>query len=108
MVAIAVACPAVDHDDCLRGNGLKLHVDAASSDTDHPAGQRVLAACRLQVTGDLCVVMGTSDQRAVSRSAEALHGVVTVLIALDVMFVWAGCHWVARRRRSRSAVADRL
>lgn len=75
MVAITVACPAVDDDDCLRGNGLELHVDAASSDTDHPAGQRVLAACRLQVAGDLSVATGTSDRRAIPRSAEILHGV---------------------------------
>jgi hypothetical protein len=29
----------MDHDDCLRGDGLELRADAAGSDADYPAGQ---------------------------------------------------------------------
>ncbi len=39
MVPRPVACAVMDHDNCLRGDGLELRADATGSDTDYAARQ---------------------------------------------------------------------
>ena len=68
MVPSAVACAAVDHDDCLLDDGVRLLSDAGGADVDYAAGWKVLAACWLQDTGNVQVDVEARNLRAIPCS----------------------------------------